>query len=64
MDTIQRQWFDQKIWKLVETASFSDVYKEDNVDYFIAIKDYIHLNGEKYRPQDFSHISIFRFLQK
>ena len=62
MDTIQRQSLDQKLRKLAETAGFSDVYAQDYSGYFKDIKDYIYLNGEKYRPQDISPINIFSFV--
>ena len=56
MDTIQN------LRKLAETADFSDIYAQDYSVYFIDLKDYIHLNGEKYRPQDISPINIFNFV--
>ena len=62
MDTIQRQSIDQNLRKLAETAGFSDIYAQDYSGYFKEIKDYIHLNGKKYRPQDISPIKIFRFV--
>ena len=62
MDTIQRQSKDQKLRKLAETAGFSDIYAQDYSKYFKDIKDYICLNGEKYRPQDISQINIFSFV--
>ena len=62
MDTIQRQSIDQNLRKLAETAGFSDVYTHDYSGYFRDIKDYIYLNGEKYRPQDISHIKNFSFV--
>ena len=52
MDTIQRQSIDQNLRKLAETAGFSDIYTPDYGGYFEDIKDYIYLNGEKYRLQD------------
>ena len=55
MDTIQRQSIDQNLRKLAETAGFADIYTQDYSGYFKDIKDYIYLNGEKYRPQDISH---------
>ena len=64
MDTIQRQSIDQNLRKLAETAGFSDIYSQDYSGYFKDIKDYIYLNGEKYRPQDISlyiTINIFSF---
>ena len=54
MDTIQRQSIDQNLRKLAETAGFADIYTQDYSGYFKDIKDYIYLNGEKYRPQDIS----------
>ena len=63
MDTIQRQSIDHNLRKLGETAGFSDFYAQDYRGYFKGIKDYIHLNGEKYRPQDISPINIFLVLQ-
>ena len=62
MDTIQRQSLDQNLRKLAETAVFSDIYTQDYSGYFKDIKDYIYLNGEKYRPQDISPINIFSFV--
>ena len=62
MNTIQRQFIDQNIRKLAETAGFSDRYTQDYSGYFKDIKDYIYLNGEKYRPQDISLINIFSFV--
>ena len=62
MDTIQRQSIDQVLGKLAETAGFSDIYAQDYSGYFKDIKDYIYLNGEKYRPQDFSPIIISSFV--
>ena len=60
MDTIQRQSLDQNLRKLAETAGFSDAQEYSR--YFKDIKDYIFLNGEKYRPQDISPINIFSFV--
>ena len=54
MDKKQRQSIDQSLRKLAETAGFSDKNKQDDSRYFEDIKDYISLNGEKYRPQDIS----------
>ena len=54
MDTIQRQSIDQNLRKLAETTRFADIYTRDYSGYFKYIKDYIYLNGEKYRPQDIS----------
>ena len=62
MDTIQRQSIDQNLRKLAKTAGFADIYTQDCSGYFKDIKDYIYLNGEKYRPQDFSPINIFSFV--
>ena len=62
MDTIQRQSIDQNLRKLAETAGFADIYTQDYSGYFKDIKDYIFLNGEKYRPQDSSPINIFSFV--
>ena len=62
MDTIQRQSTDQNLRKITETAGFSDIYAQDYSGYFKDIKDYIYLNGEKYRPQDISPINIFSFV--
>ena len=52
MDTIQRQSIDQNLRKFAETAGFADKYTQDYSGYFKDIKDYIYLNGAKYRPQD------------
>ena len=62
LDTIQRQSIDQNLRKLAETAGFADIYTQDYSGYFKDIKDYIYLNGEKYRPQDISPINIFSFV--
>ena len=62
MDTIQRQSIDKNLGKLAETAGFSDIYAQDNSGYFQDIKDYIYLNGERYRSQDISPINIFSFV--
>ena len=62
MDTIQRQSIDQNLRKLAETAGFADICTQDYSGYFKDIKDYIYLNGEKYRPQDISPINIFSFV--
>ena len=62
MDTIQRQSIDQNLRKLAETAEFADIYTQDYSGYFKDIKDYIYLNGEKYRPRDISPINIFSFV--
>ena len=62
MDTIQRQSIDQNLRKLAETAGFADIYTQDYSGYFKDIKDYIYLNGEKYRPQDISPINILALL--
>ena len=52
MDTIQRQSIDQNLRKLAKIAGFADIYTQDYSGYFNDFKDYIYLNGEKYRPQD------------
>ena len=57
MDTIQRQSVDQNLRKLAETAGFSDINAQDYSGYFKDNKDYIYLNGEKYRQ--YIHQSIF-----
>ena len=63
MDTIQRQSsIDQNLLKLAETAGFSDIYAQDYSGYFKDIKDFMHQNGKKYRPQDISPIIIFSFV--
>ena len=62
MDTIQRQSIDQNLRKLAETAGFADIYTQDYSGYFKHIKNYIYLNGEKYRPQDISPINTFSFV--
>ena len=62
MDTIQRQSIVQNLRKLAETAGFTDIYAQDYSGYFKDIKDYIYLNGEKYRPKDISPMSIFSFV--
>ena len=62
MDTIQRHSIDQNLRKLAETAGFADIYTQDYSGFFKDIKDYIYLNGEKYRPQDNSPINIFSFV--
>ena len=59
MNTIQRQSIDQNLGKLAKTAGFSDIYTQNYSGLFDDIKDYIYLNGEKYRPQDISPINIF-----
>ena len=62
MDTIQRQSIDQNLRKIAEFAGFSDIYTQDYSGFFKKIKDYIYLNGEKYRPQDISPINSFSFV--
>ena len=63
MDTIQKQSIDQNSRKLTETfIHFADIYTQDYSGYFQDIKDYIYLNGAKYRPQDVSPINIFSFV--
>ena len=60
--TIQRQSIDQNLRKLAETDGISDIYAQDYSGFFKDIKDYIYLNGEKYRLQDISPINIFSFV--
>ena len=62
MDTVQRQSIYQNLRKLAETAEFSDIYAQDYIGYFKDTKDFLYLNGEKYRPQDISPIKIFSFV--
>ena len=62
LDTIQRQSIYQNPRKLAETAGFSDIYSQDYSGYFKEKKDYIYLNGKKYRPQDISPMNIFSFV--
>ena len=62
MEAIQRQSIDQNLQKFAETAGFSDIYAQDYSGYFKDIKDYIYLNGEKYRPQAVSLINVFSFV--
>ena len=62
MDTIQRHSIDQNLRKLAETAGFADIYTQDYSGYFKDNKDYIHLNGETYRPQDISPINFLSFV--
>ena len=62
MDTLQRKSIDQNLRKLAETAGFAVIYTQDYSGYFKDIKDYMYLNGEKYRPQDISPINIFNFV--
>ena len=52
MDTIQQKSIDQNLRKLAETAGFADIYSQDYSGNFKDIKEYIYLNGEKFRPQD------------
>ena len=61
-DTIQQHSIDQNLRKLAETAGFSDICAQDYIGYFKDIKDYIYLNGEKYRSQDILPIIISSFL--
>ena len=61
MDAIQRQSIDQNLRELAETAGFSNIYPQDYSEYFKDIKDYIYLNGEKYRPRDISPTNVFSF---
>ena len=53
---------DQNLRKLPETASFSDIYRKVYSGYIKDKKDYVYLVGEKYRPQNYSQINIFSFL--
>ena len=62
MDTIQRQSIDQNLRKFAETAGFAYIYTQDYSGYFKDNKEYIYLNGEKYRPQNISLIKIFSFV--
>ena len=62
METIQRQSIDQNLCNFAETTGFSVVYAPDYSVYFEDIKDYILLNGEKYRPQDSSPNNVFSFV--
>ena len=62
MDTKQRQSIDHNLRKLAKTAGFADIYTQDYSGYFKQMRDYIDLNGEKYRPQDISPINIFSFV--
>ena len=62
MDTKQRQSIDQNLRKLAETAGFSDIYAQDYSGYFKDIKDYIYLNGDKFRPQDISPLNVVSFV--
>ena len=62
MDTIQRQSIDQNLRKFAETARFLDIYTQDYSGFFKDIKDYIYLNGEKFRLPDISPIIIFSFV--
>ena len=59
MDTIQRQSIDLNLRKLAETTGVSDIYTQNYSGYFRDRKDYINLNGEKYRPQDISPHQYF-----
>ena len=63
MDTMKRQSIDQNLRKLAETAGFSDIYTKDYSRFFKDIKDYLYVNGEKYRPQDISPINICSFVK-
>ena len=60
MDTIQGQSLHQNLRKLAETSGFPDIYAQDYSKYCKYIKDYRYLNGEKYRPQNFSLIKFFK----
>ena len=62
IDTIQRQSIYQNLRKLAEIAGFSDIYALDYSGYFKNIKNYIYLNGKKYRQQDISPINILSFV--
>ena len=62
MDTIQGQPIDENLRKLAQTAELSNIYAQNYSGYFKDIKDYIYLNGEKYRPKDISPINIFSFV--
>ena len=62
MDTIQRQSIDQNLRKLAETAGFADIYTQDYSGYFKDIKDYIYLNGEKYRPKIYHQLTFLALL--
>ena len=57
----KRQFSDQKLRKLADTAGFSDIYAQDYSGYFKDIKHYIYSNGEKHHPQDISFINIFSY---
>ena len=50
---------DQNLRKVAETSGFSDIYKQDYSGDFEDIQNNIYLNGEKYRPQDITPISVF-----
>ena len=62
MDTIQRQSIDQNLRNITKTAGFSTIYTKDYSGHFKVMKEYIYLNGEKYRPQDIYPINIFDFV--
>ena len=53
---------DQSLPKHAETAGLFDVYTKIQGYSGCSkdIKDYIYLNGEKYRPQNISPINIFK----
>ena len=62
MDTIQRQWIDQILRELAETAGFSDIYRQDYSGYFEDFKEYLYFKGEKYGPLDISSVKIVSFI--
>ena len=62
MDTIESRPTEQKLRKLAETEGFSNFYKQDDCGYFKQIRDYIFINGEKYRLQDLSPINFLVLL--
>ena len=47
--------------KNCRNCNISDIYTHDYSGY-LKKKDYIYLNGEKYRPQGISPINIFTFV--
>ena len=62
VDTILGQFIDQNLLKLAKTAGFSDICAQDYSGYFKELKNYIYLNGEKFRPQDISPINFILVL--
>ena len=56
----------QMVWPLLQTKNIirilAKLLTKDYNGYFKDIKDYINLNGEKYRPQDISAINIYSFV--